>query len=125
MNKGFWGIENGEFAWMSEENAEIECYIKKDNYNLDITLGPGIPFENLSFDEIPLQILINNELIDEIMINQNTSPNISFSISSSAINDGRNVIKFKTQMWSPAEYGATDTRRLGVPICQLTFTPQK
>lgn len=118
---GFEGVENN-CAWIGKEKAEIQCNLEKQSYMLLIEQGTGIPLAELGRESIRTEVYVNNEYIDEIVIDKNNNGHpIQLLLEEKYIQKGENIIEFRSELWSPSEYGSEDKRNLGLAIKSLKF----
>lgn len=121
IKSGFHPKENG-FAWTSSEIAEIRCYLDKQDYNVRLQQSVGIPLEELNIDSYSIEVFLNNDYLTTMTVNrENNGKELCFKISEEQIRQGKNMITFKSQMWSPKEYGAKDERKLGFAFHKMIF----
>lgn len=121
VKSGFHPKENG-FAWTSSEVAEIRCYLDKLDYSVRLQQSVGIPLEELKIDNYPIEVYLNKNYLTTLVVDrENNGKELCFKISKEQMNQGKNVFTFKSQMWSPKEYGAKDERKLGFAFHKMIF----
>lgn len=114
---GWTPIDGAGYRWMWEENAYLECFLKKENYQMIIHPGYTIPFDSIQADKIAVEIYLNETLLGTIdWTEENADQDKVIDISSEYITNGCNIVHFVSELWSPAEYGAADKNTYGFSV---------
>lgn len=113
------------FRWTNSEVAAIatdSLWTNKD-YTCDVVLGASIPNGCFVDGKYEVTVYINDESsgIFTIMLYPGQRE-FSFDIDARNTCSGENVIYISSQLWSPSDYGASDTRELGISIDKLILT---
>ena len=111
------------FYWTSEYSAILSACLERRDYLMTLLFGDMIPFDLLSFDEISIKVIVNGEDVHTLKINESNQSNpVVINIDQSIINTGYNEFRVEADhMWSPAEYGAEDTRSFGFSLSEVRF----
>jgi len=122
------GFENykqdATFQWSIRETCTLECYLDKKDYKVEITSGLGIPLNELGMEQYKVKAFMNNHYIGTITYEKDTDnafKKFIIHIPSNYIYEGINHLSFKSQLWSPSEYGSKDTRSLGISLSEIKF----
>lgn len=116
-------VLEGEFCWTSEEAAELDCGLLPNDYEMTVSFGCRIPFEQLGFEECEVTAVINGkEAGTEIINSENNGISITFEIPEELVLDGNNEIKLETGLWSASKVNPDDERELGIPLKSLVFS---
>ena len=111
---GFHAVE-GNSSWSSEAVSEILLPgLKKEGYQFTILQGAQIPLEPLGIKEFVLNIKVGDDYQTSIAITEETNgKDLTFDVPADAISDGITKVAITTTPWSPSDYGAPDSRKLG------------
>lgn len=113
----------GDFCWTSEETAGIECGLFPDDYDMTVSFGCGIPFEQLGTESCEVTAYINGEKAGtEIISYDNNGTSITYDVPEELIIDGINTVSFETELWSATVVNPEDERMLGIPIKSIVFS---
>ena len=116
---GFYNLEKN-FKWTKNGESYIVMYLPINNYEMIIKQGPGIPIGKLNIESISARISFNHQLIGQITIDSSKSNQKSILfIPKNLVNEGRNILNVKTDVWSPNQYGSSDSRKLGISIRKI------
>lgn len=119
---GLGDVEGSGFAWTNQEEASVTCFLEKKDYEVKVTQGVKIPLNELGLDEYKIEVYINDEYCSTIVIDENNNGGeVCFDISKELLQSGINTISFKSNLWSPTDYGSTDSRQLGFGISTINF----
>lgn len=124
---GFSYLEQDSFCWItSKESAVVTC-LKPDNYVMTVEQGAQIPFEDLTFTkEINVSAYVNGILVGTVKINKdNADKPLVFKIDRNIMLNMQNTVSFKSDLWSPSEFGSEDERQLGFSISSINFAEAK
>lgn len=103
--------------WMWGEDACLECFMKREDYQMIIYPGYEIPFDSIQADKITVDVYLNETFLGTIdWTKENVAQYKVLDIPSESITEGCNIIHFVSDLWSPAEYGAEDINCYGVSI---------
>lgn len=118
---GFSGLE-GNFCWTAQENTEIRSKLYPADYTATLSFGTVIPFGSIGTDEISVTMYINGEPTGTAAITPDRNcTDITFDIQSELIEDGENIIGFKTDMWNTSDVNPNDNRMVGIPLASVVF----
>jgi len=110
------------FKWTYNERVYIPCILAQTDYELIINQGNPFPLVELSLKEYVISVFVNDKYIGQMVINEdNNGEEISIKIPVSFIQKGKNYIVLESDLWSPSDYGANDTRQLGFAISSIEF----
>lgn len=119
--EGFGNLEK-DFVWTNTENSYIQCFLDKKSYILNLEFGPGIPLDKLNREVFEVEVLINDNLLENIQINkENNGEIVQINIPEEYVVQGENIVTFKSELWSPSDYGGEDTRKLGFSLKSAQF----
>lgn len=119
---GFGTLEN-DFCWSTEENAQVRCSLKPDDYTLTVKLGCSIPLDIIKKDKIIVDISINGKSIGKKEITEkNNGKSFSIEIPEKVLTDKQNTVTFSCDLWNASDFQPADNRKLGIPIKSLCFT---
>lgn len=123
--EGFYseGFDSPEatFAWSNRSDSSISLYIPEGYYRLTFEIPGYIPFANLNREEFCLEISINGHIYASVDLVSNKE--ISVLVIPSDFRNEQLVIGFRSDLWSPAEYGSSDVRTLGFPLSGIIVRP--
>lgn len=112
-----------DFCWTSEEAAEIECGLFPGDYDMTVSFGCGIPFEQLGTESCEVTAYINGEKAGtEIIDYDNNGTSITFDIPEELILDGNNTVSLEADLWSASAVNPDDERMLGIPLKSVVFS---
>lgn len=117
------GVVEGDFAWMNEEEAVIECILCDDSdYTLSIVQGCGIPFSSLNRG-ITLEVYFNGNPAGSFRLDEDTqNDTFDVEIPKEWVLEGKNEVTLRVpDRWSTTEYGGQDDRQLGIALKELLF----
>lgn len=123
----FDGVGNKEdgFCWTNKKNMKLVCSLDKKDYILVIKQGGKIPLDAIGLDSYALKVYLNNVEVGLLEINsENNGNEIYLSISNKFINQGSNLLRIESNLWSPSQYGSNDERMLGIAIQSIAFIAQ-
>jgi len=121
----FSGLSDTEitFAWTSSEEVNLNCYLHKKTYNMNLKLNMPIPFQALDIDQLDVDVYVNGKLIEtNIISSDENSLGFTTTIDSTYLAEGRNTITFKSSIWDASQINPAETRHLGFPIESISFT---
>lgn len=119
---GFGSVEQAGFAWVNATESSITCYLDKEDYVVAIEQGPGIPLGDLGRSSLTMEVSINGNYLTTVSIdNNNNGKKLYFEIPKKMIENKINTLSFDCEMWSPADYGASDSRTLGFSFSSMEF----
>lgn len=121
--QGFDNPEGNGFAWTISEEAEIVCDLSNDaNYAAVMRQGNVIPLNELGLKQYEIEVYLNDKYLDTLIINsENNGSDLLFYVPAKVLSSGSNVFTFKSNLWSPTDYGADDARKLGFALFRLQF----
>lgn len=120
---GFSNVE-ADGRWMEQNEAHVDCYLPADDYRMVVELGNRVPLELLDLDTYETKVYVNDFLMGDIAVTQDSEGEWIFSVPKECLENGDNEIRFSSgELWSPSEYGATDERELGLNINRISFEP--
>lgn len=122
--EGFSHMES-QGRWIDGNESSVCCYLPSDDYQMTVDLGYSLPFEQLDFSEYSASVHINDRYLGDItLIKNETNDLYQFDIPNVYIQDGANTISIRCEeLWSPADYGSSDDRTLGLCIERIIFMP--
>ncbi len=105
----------GETSWTCEAETSVKLPgLTKAAYEFTILQGAQIPLEPLGLTEFPIEVKVNDDFKTTVTITgENNGKDLTFEVPEDAVKDGMNTVTMTTSMWSPTDYGAPDSRRLG------------
>lgn len=113
---------SGGYVWIDSDTTKISCILDKKDYYMDIRQSVDIPLTQLNKKTLSLDVYINDKLIKNIVIDeQNNGKSISLFIDKQYIQDGKNIIEFRSELWRPSEYGSADPRSFGISLKVIEF----
>ena len=123
---GFSGYES-TFRWTNSETAVVSDTGLWENtdYTCSVMLGASLPRDCFVDGIYEISILVNGK--QDSLKNIQLVPGeraFSFDIDDGFLVVGENTISFSSALWSPANYGSTDTRMLGIAIDKIVFEKQ-
>lgn len=111
---GWTSADAAGYRWMWEEDAYLECFMSKEDYQMIIHPGHAIPFDSIQADKIAVDVYLNEKFLGTLdWTEENVMEDKGLIIPSDYITDGCNIIHFVSDLWSPAEYGAEDKNTYG------------
>ena len=115
IGTGFYPTEGNGVCWSAEEKTEISLSgLDKSDYKFTLLCGYSIPLKELCRQSIPVSIDINGTHIADVSIDDaNNGRDIVFEVPESVITGGTETVTIRTDLWSPADYGSPDRRKLG------------
>lgn len=120
---GVSGLES-YFCWTDSEEAQVECRLFPDDYNITLELGDIVPLEKIGTDSIEVTLLLDGEEVGTQFITaENNGKTLSFEVDADMINDGENILEIHTPVWKAAVNNPADTRTLGIPLKAVRFSP--
>lgn len=122
IGKGFGEVENDAFAWTVNQEAQVICFLDSKNYQATLCQACEIPLDDMNLDEYRITVYLNGEYLDEISINKrNNGKKVSFDVPKERINKGINTFVFRSDLWSPSDFGSQDIRKLGFSFASIEF----
>jgi len=115
LGAGFHPSESSGMCWSERSDTEIRVTgLQAGTYRFTILHGYNIPLAELGRQSLAMTVDVNGRHIADMTIDSsNNGQDISFEVPSEVISGGTEVISVVTDLWSPADYGSPDTRRLG------------
>lgn len=106
-----WGaIDDTGYRWMNAPEAYLECFLHKSDYQMIMHTGHAIPFGSITSSEIRTEIFLNDNYINTVEWKEgDADTDRTLEIPREYVLEGQNVISFKSNLWSPSEYGGGDT----------------
>lgn len=102
------------------------CDLEQANYNVVINCMPYIDFGLLGIDSYTVDVYMNDNYIGEMVLDRDrNSCTQIFSVSKEYIRENENLLSFYSELWSPADYGKADTRKLGFALSSVSFNRQE
>ena len=119
---GFYPSEESGMCWSSEEKTEIRVSgLAKTAHKFTLLHGYSIPLAELGRESVSMSISVNGTPIKDTTIDaSNNGQDIAFEVPAEVITGGMEVISITTDMWSPADYGSPDVRKLGYSTSGIT-----
>lgn len=118
---GFGVIENSNFRW-STGDATLPIFLSKKDYLMSITPGPGIPLSQLGRESVEINVTMNDHLVNSFQLtHENMNREIRIIIPGKYLEDGKNILTFYGETWSPSDYGINDGRRVLFSVSKITF----
>jgi len=115
---GFSGPYNG-FRWAIDGHSYVSMYFTKDDYQLTVTQGALIPFDELKNRPISVVFSINGHDLKTVSNAELKNQSFSLTIPKAYIQNGYNKLEMAFNTWSPVEYGKGDTRNLGISVSKI------
>lgn len=115
LSEGFHPYESSGMCWSSEEKTEIKLSgLDKCAYRFTLLHGYSIPLNELGKQSFDMSIDVNGSHIADITIDEsNNGMDISFDVPEEVMSGKTEMIRITTEVWSPADYGSPDMRKLG------------
>lgn|GEM_PF-3371248 len=118
---GFYPSYGDYPTWSYVEEPKIKCYLPKKDYILNINFGTQIPYEKLNLTEYDIGVYVNSNFVTNLILNKDDYTK-KIMINKEFLKDGENEIIFKSNLWSPDDYGIdNDQRKFGFPIKSINF----
>ena len=110
------------FAWTGSEVVELNCDLKDRDYNMTVDLMPGIPFGAAEDGCINIDVYINDEFIETVTLAPGVNEDgFTVFIDDALFDEGDNVIRFESNLWSASVNNPADNRELGFAIENVIF----
>ena len=110
------------FAWTGSEVVELNCDLKDRDYNMTVDLMPGIPFGAAEDGCINIDVYINDEFIETVTLAPGVNEDgFTVFIDDELFEEGDNVIRFESNLWSASVNNPADNRELGFAIENVIF----
>lgn len=120
---GVSGLES-YFCWTDSEEAQVECQIYPDDYNITLELGNELPLDKIGTDKFEVSLLLDGEEVGTQFITaENNGKTLEFEVDADMIKDGKNILEIHSSLWKAAVNNPADTRTLGIPIRSIRFSP--
>ncbi|MCR5600487.1 MAG: hypothetical protein K6G33_07095 [Ruminococcus sp.] len=120
---GVSGLESS-FCWTDSEEAQVECLLYPDDYNITLELGGALPLDMIGTDSFEVTLLLDGEKVGTQFITaDNNGGKLHYRVDEDKIKDGENVLEIQTPLWKAAVLNPADTRTLGIPIKSVRFSP--
>ncbi len=114
---GWTSMDSTGYRWMRGEDAYIECFLRKEDYQMIIHPGYVIPFGSIQADKIAVDVYLNETFLGTIdWTEENSDQDKVLNIPQEFIMDGCNIVRFVSDLWSPEEYGAVDRNTYGFSV---------
>lgn len=115
LGSGFHPSESNGFCWSAEEKTTVKVTgIPNGACRFVLLHGYSIPFKELGRQSLTMSIDVNDVHIADISVTgANNGKDITFDVPDKVITDGTANICIQTELWSPADYGSPDRRKLG------------
>lgn len=114
----------GFFCWTDSEEAQVECKLFPDDYDITIEMGTMIPLDKIGRDKLEVTLLLDGEEIGTQFITpENNGKELKFEVDADMIKDGNNILEIKCPVWKAALSNPVDTRTLGIPLKTVRFSP--
>ncbi|MCR4639728.1 hypothetical protein [Ruminococcus sp.] len=111
------------FCWTDSEEAQIECGLYPDDYDITMELGCGMPLEALGVDEVKVTMLLNGkEIGSDSVTNANNGGQLHFTADKELVKDGENILTIRCPLWSASVSNPVDDRELGLPVKSVRFS---
>lgn len=115
-------IDDFEYRWMNVKDAYLECFLGNEDYQMIIHSGCTIPFDSIQTDKISVDVYLNETFLGTIdWTEENAEQDKILNIPSEYITDGRNMVHFVSNLWSPAEYGSGDKSTYSFSVESIEF----
>lgn len=119
---GFGPTENEGFAWSVSEDCSIRCFLTEAGYSMTLEFAPFIPLSQLQLESYAVEVYFNDTFVGTAVLDgTEASHHFTCSLPSEEIRSGNNTITLHSALWSPADYGAGDTRELGFGLYSASF----
>ena len=114
LGTGFHPAE-GDSCWSSQEETTIILPgLKKAAYKFSLLLDIEVPIQALGLTEYQVKISLNDSFSTDASINEeNNGKEIVFEVPADSVMEGLNTLTVRSSLWSPADYGSPDPRKLG------------
>ena len=111
------------FCWTDSEEAQIECGLFPDDYDIKLELGCAMPLEELGTDKVEVTLLLNGkEIGTQAVTAENNGGVLSFSADEELVKDGENILTICCPLWSASVSNPVDNRELGFPFKSVRFS---
>lgn len=120
---GFSGAEL-KGRWTSEKEAAVVCHLPKEAYHMTVDVA-SVPLGSLNLDSYTASVHINDNYLGDITITPDSQGGAyQFAIPKEYMCNGSNTLSFNCeQLWSPSNYGSSDSRILGIFVEHIKFVP--
>ena len=110
------------YAWTGSDVVELNCQLEDRDYDMTVDLMPGIPFGPMGTDHMDIEVYINDEYLDTITVSPGVNEEgFTIHIDDELFDEGDNVIRFESDVWSATIVNPADGRTLGFAIENVTF----
>ena len=124
MFSGFSGNEQ-HFRWTDSETATVTfgAMTQEKDYVCRVIFGCVMPDFIFHDSVYPVYVMLNGneETAEEIAIHPGESE-FTFEIKGTELAES-NTLSFKSELWTPSEYGSKDTRMLGISFDKVIIEP--
>jgi len=121
LGAGFGNIEK-KVVWTNSTKADVTCYVDRNDYTVKLHQGAKVPLKELGLEKYDINVYVNDVYLNTLIINkENNGGTLEFFVPQSLLVEGRNVISFESNLWSPTDYGKKDARKLGFGLAGLEF----
>ncbi len=112
------------FCWTDSEEAQVECRLFPDDYDITIEMGTMVPLDKIGRDKLEVTLFLDGEEIGTQFITpENNGKELKFEVDADMINDGENILEIHCPVWEAALSNPVDTRTLGIPLKAVRFSP--
>lgn len=120
---GFSGVEP-KGRWTNEKRATIVCHLPSDAYLMTVDVS-SVPLGSLNLDSYTASVHINDNYLGNITITSDRwGGAYQFVIPKEYVRNGSNILSINCeQLWSPSDYGSSDSRILGIFVEHIGFMP--
>ncbi len=126
IKTGFHDVEDGQFSWTCSEQAQVRCYLDIGDYQVRLQQAVGIPLKELNMHTYPIEVFMNGDYLTTMKVDEsNNAGDLEFWIPKENVKQGANIITFKSKLWSPADYGQMDERKLGFTYRKMIFEKRR
>lgn len=123
---GWSPVDAAGYRWMWGKDAYLECFLRKEDYQMIIHPGYAIPFDSIQADKIAVDVYLNEIFLGTInWTEENAEQEKALDIPQKYITDGCNIVHFASDLWSPAEYGAEDKNTYSFSVGEIELNKVK
>ncbi|MCR5617869.1 MAG: hypothetical protein K6F83_06240 [Clostridiales bacterium] len=118
---GLAGSEH-EYAWTGADEVMLNCELFSRDYKMTVDLRDIIPFEKIEGGSLEVEVSANGEYVDTVKIEAGYhNDGFSVWIPKDLLNDGSNVISFRSDLWDASVNNPDDGRKIGFAIENVIF----
>lgn len=124
FRSGWADVNAAGYRWVLGDTAAAECFLKKQDYQIQIAAGDAIPFKKLEQKVLTAKVYCNQQFVQEIKFTEDSDLEQQVELPKKFVKNGRNELLFQCDTWSPSEYGDSDNSRYGFSVNYIAFVPE-